>query len=837
MTGTAKGPTDNLVVAATLTGTVGANGIPSGPLKVSVDASGLPGKPAGKVTGEGTLLGSPLALALQAERGADGTLHATIERADWKSLHAEGAVTLAEGATLPEGKVSLHMARLDDLRPLVGQPISGSVTAEASLQGREARLELTADHAGIPSAAVARAVLSARVADPTIRPVVTATLNADGIEAAGIGGSAKLAVTGPQDALALRLSAALTNLAGADATLSTAATVNATAKQVQLAALSADWKGQTVRLLSPARVSFGDGVAVDRLRIGLQQAVLDLAGRISPRLDLTASLRGVTPDLAKPFVPSLDAAGAIEADARLTGTTAAPHGTVRLSATGLRLRGGPARGLPPATITANAQLAGHEATVDAKVAAGRSTLSVTGRAPLGAGALALRATGGVDLALLDPILTPEGRRARGQVSLDASVTGTAAAPQVNGILTLADGEVQDFGQGVRVTALAGTIQAAGQTIRIASLTGRAGTGTIAASGSVGLQGAMPVDLTVTLRNARPLASDRLTADLDADLAVRGDVSGSLAASGKIQIRRATINIPEHLPVSVAVLPVRIAGQPPAPPPKPGAAVRLDLQLDTPGQIFVRGRGLNAVMGGSLHVGGSTISPQVSGGFTMRNGTFSLAGTTLTFTRGKVGFDGAGVTGQDRSLAGLRGGQPDHQRHPRCCWSAAMPARRRSPLSASPPLPQDEVLAQLLFGRSASQLGPFQYAEIAAALADLSGTTSGASNPLESVRKGLGLDRLSIGSSTTANGSSSSSSAATLEAGRYVANGVYVGAKQGTSGAQTQAVVQIDIFKGLKAETDVGSGAGRQQHRADLSVRILTRRRWPMHETAALESSC
>ncbi len=47
----------------------------------------------------------------------------------------------------------------------------------------------------------------------------------------------------------------------------------------------------------------------------------------------------------------------------------------------------------------------------------------------------------------------------------------------------------------------------------------------------------------------------------------------------------------------------------------------------------------------------------------------------------------------------------------------------------------------------------------------------------------------------------------MEAGKYVANGVYVGAKQGTTGAQTQAVVQIDIYKGLKVETDVGAGAG------------------------------
>ncbi|WP_158743768.1 translocation/assembly module TamB domain-containing protein [Acidisphaera sp. L21] len=802
--GTAKGPTDDLTVAANVAGDIGTKGVPRGPVKVSLNATGLPGKPAGAVVAQGTLEGAPLNLSLHADRSADGVLRATIEKADWKSLHAEGGVTMAPGATLPDGKVSLRMTRLEDLRALVGQAVSGSVTAVADMQGGVAKLDLTALRAGIPGSSVGRAVLAARVTDPTTRPVVAATLNADGIEASGMGGTAKLAVNGPQDALAIKLNAALSNVAGANATVDTAATLNATARTVQLAALTADWKGQTIRLLAPARVSFGDGVAVDRLRIGLQQAVLELAGRVTPALNLTASLRGVTPDLAKPFAPAVDATGEISADAKLTGTPAAPSGTVRLTATGLHMRSGQARALPPANITATAQLAGQSATVDARLSAGRSNLAVTGRVPVGAGALAVRATGGVDLAMLDPILAPDGRRARGQVSLDAGVNGTVAAPQVSGTVTLANGEVQDFGQGVRVTALAATIQGSGQTIRIASLTGKAGNGTISASGTVGLQGAMPVDIALTMRNARPLASERLTADLDADLAVRGDVEGMLSASGKIAIRQANINIPEHLPVSVAVLPVRIAGVPPPAPPKPGPVIRLDLQLDTPGQIFVRGRGMDAVLGGGLHVGGTTAAPQIIGGFDMRRGTFSLAGTTLTFARGKVSFVGAGVTNKiDPSL--------DFEADSATSTGTAMlivsgyASAPKITLSSSPPSPQDEVLAQLLFGRSTKELGPFQYAEIAAALADLSGTTSGASNPLEGVRKGLGLDRLSVGGG--ASGGSGGSSAATIEAGKYVANGVYVGAKQGTTGANTQATVQIDIYKGLKAETDVGTGAG------------------------------
>ena len=121
-------------------------------------------------------------------------------------------------------------------------------------------------------------------------------------------------------------------------------------------------------------------------------------------------------------------------------------------------------------------------------------------------------------------------------------------------------------------------------------------------------------------------------------------------------------------------------------------------------------------------------------------------------------------------------------------------------SSTPELPQDEVLAQLLFRRGIKDLSPFEIASIAAALAEATGAISAGTNPLDRVRRGLGLDRLSVGGGTNGAGPS-------VEAGRYIGRGVYVGAKQGTTGAQTQATVQVDITRGLKLQTDVGTGTG------------------------------
>jgi translocation and assembly module TamB len=118
------------------------------------------------------------------------------------------------------------------------------------------------------------------------------------------------------------------------------------------------------------------------------------------------------------------------------------------------------------------------------------------------------------------------------------------------------------------------------------------------------------------------------------------------------------------------------------------------------------------------------------------------------------------------------------------------------LSSVPDMPQDEILAQLLFNTSTSKLSPFQLAGIAAALASMSGATS-SFDPLESLRSKFGLDRLSVGSGP--NGSP------TLEAGTYLARGVYLGAKQSATGGGTQATVQIDLTRGLRLETTAGSG--------------------------------
>jgi translocation and assembly module TamB len=232
-------------------------------------------------------------------------------------------------------------------------------------------------------------------------------------------------------------------------------------------------------------------------------------------------------------------------------------------------------------------------------------------------------------------------------------------------------------------------------------------------------------------------------------------------------------------------------------------VRLGIDVDAPSSIFVRGKGLNAELAGTLHMKGTTAAPLVEGGFQLRRGDFSLAGTTLNFTKGDVTFNGAGVANRIDPSLDFEADSYSGNITATLSITGYADAPKIA-LSSVPELPQDEVLAHLLFGQSMSQLSPLQIAEIGAALAEISGLTGSGEGPLGAIRKGLGLDRLSVGSGANGTGTS-------VSAGRYVAKGVYVGTRQSTSGAGgTQVQVQIDLTRRLKLNTTLGTGGGTVQ---------------------------
>jgi translocation and assembly module TamB len=601
------------------------------------------------------------------------------------------------------------------------------------------------------------------------------------------------------------------DLRGKPGSLDTAAQLNLGARELNLQHAEARYQGQTLQLVAPSVVRFADGVAISKLKLAVQSATIELDGRVSPTLDLRASVHHVDAALVNVFAPDVLAQGTLDVDAQLRGPFSAPAGLITLKGSALRVAKPGAQDLQPLDVRATARLRGDAAQLDAHASAGHaSQLTVGGNVPLKTnGTLDLKVSGKLDVGLMNPLLEARGERAAGALAVKATVTGTPTSPEVQGTLDLTNGDLRDYAQGAHLSGITAHLEASQGTLRVENLTGHAGSGQLSITGTIGvLQPKQPVSLRLTAKNAQPITSDILNVNLNADLKAEGNLRERLDLSGAIDLNRTVIGIPNALPPQVAVLDVRRPGQTPPPPPERKLVVGLDLRLHAPRQLLVQGRGLNAELGGNLHLRGTTDNPSVSGGFDMIRGTFALAGTQLTFTSGRVSFNGAGLKGRlDPSLDFTA--QATVTDATVTLHVTGLADSPQFELSSSPPLPQDEILARLLFGESASQLTVLQVAEIGAALASLSGVGGSGPNPLARVQKALGLDRLSVsgGSGTGAPGTQSSGT--TVEAGRYVSNRVFVGAKESTTGF-SQVEVDVDLSKHLKLQTRLGNGTATTQ---------------------------
>jgi translocation and assembly module TamB len=534
--------------------------------------------------------------------------------------------------------------------------------------------------------------------------------------------------------------------------------------------------------------------------------VIDLKGQFAPTLDLRASVLHVKPDLVNVFAPEPLASGTIDARARLQGIASSPSGSVKVDVDDLRFADDAATGLPAVQLHARAKLADATASLEATLNAGPgSQLKASGNVPLNPdGALDLKVGGKLDVGMANPLLEARGLHAAGKLTIDATVTGNSGAPQVGGGITLSEGSLRDYSRGVNLSDIEAEVVGNQAGLLIKSFKATAVSGSMAMTGSFGvLQPGMPLDLKITAKDAQPVASNILTATLDADLHVSGKARERIDVAGTIHVIRAKIGIPNSLPPDVAVLDVRRRGKPaPVAGSKP-VIVAIDITVRAPQEIIVQGRGLDAEMGGEIHLTGPSDELLASGDFNLLRGWFTLAGTRLEFKEGRVGFDGAGLRKKIDPTLDFTAETTQAEYTIKLQISGPADAPRFD-FSSSPSLPQDDIMARLLFGVPGSQLTAFQYAQIAAALATLSGVGGNGINPLVKLQKSLGLDRLTVGANTSTTATGTENSGAAIAAGRYLTKRVYVEGKQTTTGA-SQVQIDVDLTKHLKLQTRLGNG--------------------------------
>ena len=761
----------------------------------------------------GMVDGKPASGALALAKRADGGWSLPALDLSVGSVRLDGNLDIAP-SNLAAGQITIAASNLDDLSPLALTKLSGEANATLVLAAPvgQQSIKLHADGAriAVAEAAIERFLIRLDIANAYEAPVINADLSVD---KAVIGGQTisamRFASSGTAVASDFRLSA---KAAGFDLA-GNGRVEPGDPIRVGIAAFEAKRDGRRIALASPASFTFDKaGIAIRSLALGIEGGRLNVAGRAGSELDLTLDATAVQLSAARIFAPALDIGGTLDAHARIGGTPGAPTGPWQLRIAGLSLPQMRNSGLPPLSISGSGTLAGDRTSIIASLALPRGgTIGITGTAPLDANAaLALEAKGEIDAALANTVLASGGRSITGRISLDAKATGTPAAPQLSGTLDLTNGTATDALQGVQLNAVQARLVARGTSITIerASAATRNG-GTLSASGRIAVDPAagFPASIKLVGRRAELVSSPFVTAVTDLDLDIGGPLTQHPRLGGRIVLSSLEVNIAERLPT--ALKPVDNIRHVNAPreararlarnaktsrtargrrTPLPFDAT-LALTIAAPNRVFVRGRGLDAELGGELTVNGSLAAPSVNGGFDLRRGRFTVIGQRLDFTRGRVTFNGdatpeldfvAQTQATDVTAIVTVGG------------SAVEPS---FVFSSQPDLPQDEVLSRILFAKASGSLSPFQALQLAQAAAQFSGTGD---DTFERLRKSLGVDNLDV---------QFGASGPTVGVSRYIGNNLSVGVKTGVKPEDSGISVGIDVTKRLKLQLEGTAGGG------------------------------
>jgi translocation and assembly module TamB len=568
---------------------------------------------------------------------------------------------------------------------------------------------------------------------------------------------------------------------------------------IELATGQATVRGLQAKLARASRVEIAGGTTtLDNVAVDVGGGNVVISGTAGTNLNLNATLTAVPASVANSFAPGLDAAGTISGTAKVTGAAANPAVGYSIDWKGAQTAQTRSAGFGAFSVTSSGDFSGGRLQFQANAAGGAGLgLRGGGTVDTGSRALSLDFSGGVPFSFLASRLAASGLSLSGTSNVNLQVRGSTNSPVIGGSLSTSGARFIAAASGIAINDIRAEIAMANGTATIRTLTGTLSTGgSISGSGTIGINpgSGFPADIRLKINNGRYTDGRVVTTTMNGDLAIKGPLVSRPTLSGAVSLEKTVITVPDRLPGSLAALDVRhknataaVRAQERAlaPPSASGGgsgALTLDLTVNADNQIFVTGRGLDAELGGSLKLTGSTAAPQAIGQFTLRRGRLALLGRRLTFSRGTIDFAGSLVPNLDFAADSDVG-------NTKVTVAVSGPANNpRFDFSSVPALPQDEVLARLIFGRSMSNLSPLQIAQLADAAASLAGR-GGSSSLLQSLRSQIGVDDLDI--RTNDDGSTS------VAAGKYLNDRTYFSLEKGDKAGSGKAKIDLDIGKGVK----------------------------------------
>ncbi|WP_169545767.1 translocation/assembly module TamB domain-containing protein [Sneathiella aquimaris] len=393
---------------------------------------------------------------------------------------------------------------------------------------------------------------------------------------------------------------------------------------------------------------------------------------------------------------------------------------------------------------------------------------------------------GLDKHLLSGILTADGR-----------VQGTVSKPKYFGQVQLEGGRYEEIQYGTILKNLELSM-----ITKDASIFDVRAQATDREDGRASLSGRIfldedtqpSVDMLLTLEQMQLIYQDALKVATDANLRMLGGPN-DLSVTGDVRTRDIDVSIAGTLAADVVDMPVTLTNFPqdlaqenPQDEPPAGPAVRLGVAVDIPQRLFIRGRGLDSEWAGKFTLKGTSDAPIIEGSLSPVRGQFSFSGKDFKLQDGSIRLLGNKDINPELSLSAKYEGK-------NVTAVVHIEGTANNPIirfSSPDDLPEDEVLARVLFGKSAAKLSALEAVQLAQAISSVSGG-AGFGGITDFARQALGVDVLSAGINED-------TGSAEVSAGKYITDQIYVGVSQGGTAGSTSAKVEIEVTPNVKVES-------------------------------------
>jgi len=180
-------------------------------------------------------------------------------------------------------------------------------------------------------------------------------------------------------------------------------------------------------------------------------------------------------------------------------------------------------------------------------------------------------------------------------------------------------------------------------------------------------------------------------------------------------------------------------------------------------LRVTGLGISSRWTTDIDVGGYADAPRFTGRADLIQGDYDFAGRNFKLDRGTIRFRGESPPDpllDIRAEAQLQG----LDANVRVTGTGLKP---EITFASTPALPQDELLSRILFGTSITNLSAPEALQLASAVAALQ-SGSGSLDPINALRRAIGLDRLRIVPADVATGQKTA-----VAAGKYITRKLFV----------------------------------------------------------------